>query len=99
MAILLLDILTTASMLFIVAAGLMIILGVMKLINFAHGAFLTVGGYAAHVVTAYGYSPWRPYRPPRSSGSSSGSWSNGWWCAHSIQGPLMRSWRHGALES
>jgi len=58
MAILLLDILTTASMLFIVAAGLMIILGVMKLINLAHGAFLTVGGYAAHVVTAYDYSPW-----------------------------------------
>lgn len=58
MAILLLDILTTASMLFIVAAGLMIILGVMKLINFAHGAFLTVGGYAAHVVTAHGFSPW-----------------------------------------
>lgn len=58
MAVLLLDILTTASMLFIVAAGLMIILGVMKLINFAHGAFLTVGGYAAHVVTAHGFSPW-----------------------------------------
>jgi branched-chain amino acid transport system permease protein len=45
-------------MLFIVAAGLMIILGVMKLINFAHGAFLTVGGYAAHVVTDAGFSPW-----------------------------------------
>lgn len=42
-----LDILTTAAILFAVAAGLMIILGVMKLINFAHGAFLTVGGYVA----------------------------------------------------
>ncbi len=58
MATLFLDILTTASMLFIVAAGLMIILGVMKLINFAHGAFLTVGGYAAHVVTDAGYNAW-----------------------------------------
>ena len=58
MATLILDILTTSSMLFIVAAGLMIILGVMKLINFAHGAFLTVGGYAAHVVTDAGFSPW-----------------------------------------
>ncbi|MAY27707.1 MAG: branched-chain amino acid ABC transporter permease [Aurantimonas coralicida] len=58
MATLFLDILTTSSMLFIVAAGLMIILGVMKLINFAHGAFLTVGGYAAHVVTDAGFSPW-----------------------------------------
>jgi branched-chain amino acid transport system permease protein len=36
----------------------MIILGIMKLINFAHGAFLTVGGYAAYVVTALGWSPW-----------------------------------------
>ena len=58
MATLFLDILTTASMLFIVAAGLMIILGVMKLINFAHGAFLTVGGYAVHVVTDAGYNAW-----------------------------------------
>ena len=58
MATLFLDILTTASMLFVVATGLMIILGVMKLINFAHGAFLTVGGYAAHVVTDFGYNPW-----------------------------------------
>jgi len=46
MSILVLDILTTSAILFVVAAGLMVILGVMKLINFAHGAFLTVGGYA-----------------------------------------------------
>ncbi|WP_208861535.1 hypothetical protein [Paracoccus versutus] len=37
MAILVLDILTTAAILFAVSAGLLIILGVMKLINFAHG--------------------------------------------------------------
>lgn len=36
-----LDILTTAAILFAVAAGLMIILGVMKLINFAHGLHMT----------------------------------------------------------
>lgn len=36
----------------------MIILGIMKLINFAHGAFLTVGGYSAYVVTALGWSSW-----------------------------------------
>ena len=58
MTILLLDIATTAAILFAVAAGLMLILGVMKLINFAHGAFLTVGGYMAHVVTEAGLSPW-----------------------------------------
>ncbi len=42
-----LDIVTTAAILFIVSAGLLIVFGVMKIINFAHGAFLTVGGYAA----------------------------------------------------
>ena len=37
---LLLDLLTTASMLFIVTVGLMMIFGVMKIVNFAHGALL-----------------------------------------------------------
>jgi branched-chain amino acid transport system permease protein len=30
----------------------------MKLINFAHGAFLTVGGYTAYLTTEAGISPW-----------------------------------------
>ena len=58
MSIVALDILTTAAILFAVASGLMMILGVMKLINFAHGAFLTVGGYAAYLTTQAGISPW-----------------------------------------
>ncbi|MFN3613922.1 MAG: branched-chain amino acid ABC transporter permease [Rubrimonas sp.] len=58
MGVLLFDILTTAAILFAVASGLMIILGVMKLINFAHGAFLTVGAYAAYLTGAAGLSPW-----------------------------------------
>lgn len=58
MSVLILDIVTTAAILFTVATGLMIILGVMKLINFAHGAFLTIGGYAAYVSTVAGWSPW-----------------------------------------
>ena len=58
MGVLLLDIVTTAAILFAVATGLMIILGVMKLINFAHGAFLTIGGYAAFVATSLGWNPW-----------------------------------------
>lgn len=58
MGVLLLDIVTTSGILFAVASGLMIILGVMKLINFAHGAFLTIGGYAAYAVTAAGLDPW-----------------------------------------
>lgn len=58
LTVLVLDIITTAAILFTVASGLMIILGIMKLINFAHGAFLTVGGYSAYVITALGWSPW-----------------------------------------
>ncbi len=58
MGVLLLDIVTTAAILFVVASGLMIILGVMKLINFAHPAFLTIGGYAAFVTTQLSLNPW-----------------------------------------
>ncbi|WP_131575859.1 branched-chain amino acid ABC transporter permease [Paracoccus nototheniae] len=58
MAIFILDILTTAAILFVVSAGLLVILGVMKLINFAHGAFLTVGGYSAYITGLAGLSPW-----------------------------------------
>lgn len=55
---LVLDIATTAAILFVVAAGLLIVFGVLKIINFAHGAFLTVGGYAAFVTTQLGLDPW-----------------------------------------
>lgn len=58
MAVLALDIITTAGILFVVSSGLLIILGVMKLINFAHGSFLTVGGYTAFAVSNAGFSPW-----------------------------------------
>jgi branched-chain amino acid transport system permease protein len=53
-----LDIVTTAAILYAVAAGLLIIFGVMKIINFAHGAFLTIGGYSALVATKLGFNPW-----------------------------------------
>jgi branched-chain amino acid transport system permease protein len=52
-----LDAVTTAAMLFIIASGLLIVFGVMKIINFAHAAFLTVGGYAALVGSQLGL-PW-----------------------------------------
>jgi branched-chain amino acid transport system permease protein len=55
---LLLDIVTTAAILFAVCAGLLLVFGVMKIINFAHGAFLTVGGYSALAVTNLGLNPW-----------------------------------------
>lgn len=55
---LLLDILTTVAILYAVAAGLLLIFGVMKIINFAHGAFLTLGAYASLVASHLGLSPW-----------------------------------------
>lgn len=51
---LVLDVLTTAAVLFIVASGLLIVFGVMKIINFAHGAFMTVGAYAALITSELG---------------------------------------------
>ncbi len=55
---LLLDILTTSAILYAVAAGLLLIFGVMKIINFAHGAFLTLGGYASLVGSQLGLPYW-----------------------------------------
>lgn len=55
---LVLDIVTTAAILFIVAAGLMTIFGVLKIINFAHAAWLTVGAYCAVAVGQAGLNPW-----------------------------------------
>jgi branched-subunit amino acid ABC-type transport system permease component len=55
---LLLDVVTTAAVLFIVTAGLMMIFGVMKIVNFAHGALLTLGAYASLVVTQLKLNPW-----------------------------------------
>jgi branched-subunit amino acid ABC-type transport system permease component len=55
---LLLDVVTTAGILFVVAVGLLVVFGVLKIINFAHGGFLTIGGYAALIVTQLHWSPW-----------------------------------------
>ncbi|MDY6321760.1 MAG: branched-chain amino acid ABC transporter permease [Succinivibrio sp.] len=55
---LLLDFLTTAALLFIVSSGLMMIYGVMKIVNFAHGAIISVGGYAAFMVARMGIPGW-----------------------------------------
>ncbi len=53
-----LDIVTTAAILYAVATGLLLVFGVMKIINFAHGALMTLGGYAALVTTQMGLNPW-----------------------------------------
>ncbi|WP_207101147.1 branched-chain amino acid ABC transporter permease [Paracoccus shandongensis] len=55
---LLLDIATTAALLFIVAAGLFVIFGVLKIINFAHAAWLTIGAYTTVLATGMGLDPW-----------------------------------------
>jgi branched-chain amino acid transport system permease protein len=45
---------------FLVAAGLSLIWGLMRVLNFAHGAFFTVAGYTGYFVTLAlaGASPW-----------------------------------------
>ncbi|HEY3597243.1 MAG TPA: branched-chain amino acid ABC transporter permease [Paraburkholderia sp.] len=53
-----LDIVTTAAILFIVSTGLLLVFGVMKIINFSHGAFLTTGGYASVIVAQAGLNWW-----------------------------------------
>lgn len=40
-----------AALYFLVASGLSLIFGLMHVLNFAHGAFLTLGGYTAWLVT------------------------------------------------
>ncbi len=57
MANLLLDMITTSAILFLTSAGLLVVFGVMKIINFAHAAFITVGGYAAFVAHEIGLPP------------------------------------------
>jgi urea transport system permease protein len=53
-----LDVVTTAGVLYIVALGLLIVYGVLKIINLAHGAFLAMGAYAGVVTTGAGWNPW-----------------------------------------
>jgi branched-chain amino acid transport system permease protein len=54
----LLDVVTTAGVLYVVAVGLLIVYGVLRIINLAHGAFLALGSYAAVIVTQLGWNPW-----------------------------------------
>jgi len=57
----LVDGLTYASWLFIVALGLTLVFGVLKILNIAHGSFYAVGAYAAASFTAWGASlKWAP---------------------------------------
>lgn len=53
-----LDAITTAALLYIVAIGMLVVFGILKVINFAHGALITVGAYAAVITPILGISPW-----------------------------------------
>jgi branched-chain amino acid transport system permease protein len=57
----LIDGLTYASWLFIVAVGLTLVFGVLKILNIAHGSFYAVGAYAAASFVGWGVSlKWAP---------------------------------------
>ena len=52
----LIDGLTYASWLFIVALGLTLVFGVLKILNMAHGSFYALGAYAAASFVGWGAS-------------------------------------------
>ena len=58
--------LTTAMFLFLIASGLSLIFGVLRVLNFAHGSFYMLGAYLAWQIVAWvgpaqqhGASGWR----------------------------------------
>jgi branched-chain amino acid transport system permease protein len=51
----LLDGLAYGMILFIISVGLTVTMGLMRVVNLAHGAFAMVGGYCAAMLTAAGY--------------------------------------------
>ena len=53
-----LDVITSSAILFIISAGLLIIFGVMKILNFAHAGFISIGGYAGLATTKLEVSQW-----------------------------------------
>ena len=53
-----LNMLTDAATLFVLASGLGVIFGLMNVINFAQGAFIAIGAYIASLLTQHSVSPW-----------------------------------------
>src|SRR5262245_12981109 len=53
-----LNVITTGGIFFAVSIGLLVVLSIMRVVNLAHGAFLTLGGYASFLVSANGLNPW-----------------------------------------
>mgnify|MGYP003961104545 CR=1 FL=1 len=54
----LLDGLAFGMILFIISVGLTITMGLMRVINLAHGAFAMVGGYVVAILTGDGMNLW-----------------------------------------
>jgi branched-subunit amino acid ABC-type transport system permease component len=94
-----LDVITTAAILFTVATGLLIVFGVMKIVNFAHGAFITLGAMRDwwRAISAccpgsacrWAFSPVRPAAP----------WWSRSWCVRSTAARWTPSWPPGASAS
>ncbi len=55
---LILDIISTVSILFIIATGLAIIFGLMGVVNLAHGHFVMLGAYTALLIVQNNLNPW-----------------------------------------
>jgi urea transport system permease protein len=53
-----LNVITTGGIFFAVSIGLLVVLSIMRVVNLAHGAFLTLGGYASVLVSDNELNPW-----------------------------------------
>jgi branched-subunit amino acid ABC-type transport system permease component len=56
--VILIEVLRAAAGLVLISTGLMIIFGMMRVINIAHGEFLMLGGYTVVIAGKAGVSPW-----------------------------------------
>ena len=74
----LLDAVTFAGLLFIVASGFSLIFGLMRVVNMAHGSFYLLGGYIAYEIqqamTGEGFSVQSERREHAGSGCCRCSW-------------------------
>eukprot|EP01035_Chromulina_nebulosa_P058109 gene58109-79587_t len=57
-AIVVIQVIVTVANIALISAGLAIVFGMMRVINFAHGEFLMLGGYAAIVGNQSGINLW-----------------------------------------
>ncbi|MPV38363.1 branched-chain amino acid ABC transporter permease [Georgenia subflava] len=53
-----LDSISTGAILIVVVSGMLLVFGMMRIINFAHGAFMTIGAYGTVVGAQIGLSYW-----------------------------------------